>query len=137
MADAFEVTYHGRAKPLTAWAKGKSIRQRSGIGPHERINFRDLVNAIAGICLETHFQDQAPEYPFFPVLITAANRDQAVRDALRAVAGQNRTRQAAAVLDALELLDGDRLDPDQSKYARHIIGCSRRRVTAKWSIAPS
>ena len=122
MADAFEVTYHGRAKPLTAWAKGKSIRQRSGIGLHERINFRDLVNTIAGICLEVHFQDQAPEYPFFSVLITAAYRGEAARGALRAVAGQNRTRQAAAVLDALELLDGDRLAPDRSRYARHIIG---------------
>ena len=127
MADAFEVTYQGRAKPLTAWAKGKSIRQRSGISPHESINFRDLVNTIAGICLEAHFQDQAPEYPFFSVLITAANRDQAAQDALRALAGQSRTRQAVAVLDALALLDGERLAPDQSKYARHIIGLLKKK----------
>ena len=127
MADAFEVSYQGRAKPLTEWAKGKSIRQRSGISPHDRINFRDLVNTIAGICLEAHFQDQAPEYPFFSVLITAANRDQAAQDALRALAGQSRTRQAVAVLDALALLDGDRLAPDQSKYARYIIGLLKKK----------
>ena len=77
MTDAFEVTYQGRTKSLPEWAKGKSIRELSGIGPHERINFRDLVNTIAGICLEAHFQDRAPEYPFFSVLITGANRDQA------------------------------------------------------------
>lgn len=122
MADAFEVTYQGRAKALTKWAKGKSIRQRSGISPHERINFRDLVNTIAGICLEVHFRDQAPDYPFFSILITAVNRNQAVQDALRALAGQNRTRQAEAVLDSLELLDGDRIAPDDSKYAQHIVG---------------
>ena len=122
MMDAFEVTYQGRAKPLTAWAKGKSIRQSSGIGPHERINFRDLVYTIAGFCLGAHFQNQAPEYPSFPVLITGVTREQAARDALRAIAGQNRTRQSVAVLDALELLDGDRLDPDRSRYARHIVG---------------
>ena len=127
MADAFEITYQGRAKPLTEWAKGKSIRQRSGISPHERINFRDLVNTIAGICLEAHFQDQAPEYPFFSILITAANRDQAAQDALRVLASQNRTRQAVAVLDALALLDGDRIAPDQSKYARHIIGLLKKK----------
>ena len=127
MADAFEVTYQGRAKPLTAWAKGKSIRQRSGISPHEHINFRDLVNTIAGICLEAHFQDQAPEYPFFSVLITAANRDQAAQDALRVLASQSRTRQAVAVLDALALLNGDRIAPDQSKYARHIIGLLKKK----------
>ena len=125
--DAFEVTYQGRTKSLTEWAKGKSIRELSGIGAHERINFRDLVNTIAGICLGTHFQDQAPEYPSFSVLITGANRDWAAQDTLRAVAGQKRTRQATAVLDALELLDGERLHPDKSKYSRHILGLLKKK----------
>ena len=127
MTDAFEVTYQGRAKSLTEWAKGKSIRELSGIGSHERINFRDLVNTIAGVCLGAHFQDQAPEYPFFSVLITGTNREQAAQDALRAIAGQNRTKQATAVLDALELLDGERLDPYQSKYAKHILGLLKKK----------
>jgi hypothetical protein len=140
MTDAFEVTYQGRAKSLTEWSKGKSIRELSGIGSHERINFRDLVNTISGICLGAHFQDQAPEYPFFSVLITGTNRDQAAQDALRAIAlpapqggaarqagGQNRTKQATAILDALELLDGDRLDPCKSKYAKHILGLLKKK----------
>lgn len=127
MTDAFEVTYQGRTKLLTEWAKGKSIRELTGISSHERINFRDLVNTISGICLGAHFQDLAPEYPFFSVLITGTNRDQAAQDALRAIAGQNRTRQATAVLDALELLDGDRLDPYKSKYADHILGLLKKK----------
>jgi len=127
MATAFEVTYQGRAKSLTDWAKGKSIRELSGIGSHERINFRDLVNTTAGMCLGTKFQDQAPEYPFFSVLITGTNRAQAAQDALRAIAGQNRTKQATAVMDALELLDGERLDPYRSKYAKHILGVAKKK----------
>jgi hypothetical protein len=127
MTTAFEVTYQGRAKSLTEWTKGKSIRELSGIGSHERINFRDLVNTTAGICLGTKFQDQAPEYPFFSVLITGANRAQAAQDALRAIAGQNRTKQGTAVLDALELLDGERLDPYRSKYAKHILGVAKKK----------
>jgi hypothetical protein len=127
MSTAFEVTYQGRAKSLTEWAKGKSIRELSGIGSHERINFRDLVNTISGICLGAHFQDQAPEYPFFSVLITGANRAQAAQDALRAIGGQNRTKQATAVLDALELLDGERLDPYRSKYAKYILGIAKKK----------
>ena len=127
MTTAFEVTYQGRAKSLTEWAKGKSIRELSGIGSHERINFRDLVNTIAGICLGPHFRDQAPEYPFFPVLITGANRAQAAQDALRAIAGQNRTKQGTAVLDALGLLDGERLDPYRSKYAKHILDVVKKK----------
>lgn len=127
MADAFKVTYQGRTKSLIEWAKGKSIRELSGIRPHERINFRDFMNTISGICLGAHFQDQAPEYPYFSVLITGTNRDQAAQDALRAIAGQNRTRQATAVLDALELLDGERLDPYQSKHAKYILALLRKK----------
>jgi hypothetical protein len=88
MSDAFEVSYQGRRKSLVEWAKGKSIRELSGLASHERINFRDLVNTIAGVCLGAHFQNQAPEYPFFSVLITASSRPQAAQDALRALAGQ-------------------------------------------------
>jgi hypothetical protein len=127
MANAFEVTYQGRTKSLTEWAKGHNIRELVGLGSHERINFRDLVNTIAGICLGTHFQDQAPDYPFFSVLITGANRIQAAQDALRAIAGQNRTRQATAVLDALDLLDGDRLDPYRSKYASYVLDALKQK----------
>jgi predicted ATPase len=127
MASAFEVTYQGRTKSLTEWAKGHNIRERVGLGSHERINFRDLVNTIAGICLSTHFQDQAPDYPLFSVLITGANRTQAAQDALRAIAGQNRTRQATAVLDALDLLDGERLDPNRSKYATYVLDALKRK----------
>ena len=71
--------------------------------------------------MEPHFQDQAPDYPFFSVLITGNNRAQAAQDALRAMAGQNRTKQATAILDALELLDGGRIDPYRSKYAKYIL----------------
>jgi len=127
MTTAFEVTHQGRTKSLAEWAKGKSIRELSGIGSHERINFRDLVNSTAGICLGTNFQDQAPEYPSFSVLITGTNRAQAAQDVLRAIAGQNRSKQATAVLDALELLDGERLDPSRSKYAKHILDIAKKK----------
>ena len=127
MITAFEVTYQGRTKTMTEWAKGTSIRELSGIGSHERINFRDLVNTVAGICLGAHFQDQAPEYPAFSVLITGANRAQAAQDTLRAIAGQIRTKQATAVLDALELLDGERLDPYKSRYAKHILEITKKK----------
>ena len=121
MMDAFEVTYQGRSKPMNEWAKGKSIRDLSGLSPHETINFRDLVNTIAGICLAPNFENQAPEYPVFSVLITGNNRAQAAQDALRAIGGQNRTKQATAVLDALELLDGEKIEPYKSKYTRFIL----------------
>ncbi|MFZ3253242.1 MAG: DUF6079 family protein [Syntrophales bacterium] len=131
MSDAFEVTYQGRAKSMTEWAKGKSIRDLSGLSPHETINFRDLVNTIAGVCLAPNFENQAPDYPFFSVLITAANRAQAAQDALRGITNLANsslaprpsplTKQATAVLDALELLDGEKIDPCKSKYTNFIL----------------
>ena len=125
MTSAFEVTYQGRTKSIPEWAKGKSIRDLSGLLPHETINFRDLINTIAGVCLAPNFENQAPDYPSFSVLITGNNRAQAAQDALRAIAGQNLTKQAAAVLDALGLLDGERMDPYQSKYTQIIIDVVR------------
>ncbi len=121
MTTAFEITWQNRTKSISEWVKGKNIRELSRISPHERINFRDLVNTVAGICLGIKFQDQAPQYPTFSILITTANRTQAAQDALRVIAGQKPTKQATAVLDALELLDGERLDPGRSKYVQYIL----------------
>lgn len=121
VTEAFEITYQGRAKSITEWAKGKSIRELSGISPSETINFRDLANTIASLCLAPSFENQAPDYPFFQVMITGNNRAQAAQDALRTIAGQKPTRQATAVLNALELLNDERIEPDTSKYARFIL----------------
>lgn len=52
---------------------------------------------------------------------------QAAQDALRTISGQKPTRQATAVLDGLEPLDGDRLDPYRSKYAKHILALVKKK----------
>ena len=127
MADAFQITYRGRSNVITEWAKGKSVREISGIGIDERINISDLVNTLAGICLSPCFDDRAPDYPVFSVLVPKGAPEQAAQDTLRTIAGQNPTRQATAMLDALELLDGDRLAPEQSRYARHILDLLSRK----------
>ncbi|MEI8209960.1 MAG: DUF6079 family protein, partial [Methylococcales bacterium] len=121
--ECFEVTYQGRTKNFSNWAKeaGKTLRDLSGVSPNEVINFRDLVNTIAGVCLTPNFTEQAPAYPYFSILITGSNRNQAAQDALRALTGQNRTKQATAVLDALNLLDGEKIEPNKSNYAKSIL----------------
>ena len=136
--NVFSVIYRGSAKSF-----GEALRYASnvssGLGARARqvanylqtpdtssFGFRDLVDVVAGTMLSAHFLDQAPEYPYFSVMITSQNREQAVQDALRAIAGQ-RTKQATAVLDALELLDGERLDPARSRYAKHILDILRKK----------
>ena len=119
--EAFEVTYQGKSKSLRDWTKGISLREKARLGPDERINFRDVVNVIAGVALNSRFADMAPEYPTFSALITEANRKQLVGNALRALAGGTRTKDAVVILDGLEMLDGDRIDPTQSRYAQDVL----------------
>lgn len=118
---AFEVTYQGKSSTLQEWSKGVSMRDRARLGNDERINFRDVVNVISGMVLGQRFTDLAPEYPKFSVLVTQANRKQLIGNALRALAGGNRSKDAGAVLDALELLDGEHIDPANSRYAKEVL----------------
>lgn len=119
--EAFEVTFQGKSKTLRDWTKGISLRDKARLGPDERINFRDVVNVIAGIALSSRFSDVSPEYPTFSALVTESNRKQLIGNALRALSGSNRTKDAVIVLDGLEMLDGDRIDPAQSRYAQDIL----------------
>ncbi|MDD3535030.1 MAG: DUF6079 family protein [Candidatus Cloacimonetes bacterium] len=125
--DAFDVVYQGKRQSLENWAKGKNIREISGLAQNETANFRDIINAIASICLAEHFENQAPKYPKFSVLITGYNRKQNITEALRFISGGNKTKQALAILDALQLLDGDRITTSQSPIAQYI----SNKLTAK------
>lgn len=118
---AFEVTYQGKSKTLQDWAKGVSMRDKLRLGPDERANFRDIVNVTSGLALGTHFADLAPEYPTFSVLVTESNRKQLIGNTLKALAGGTRTKDSVAILDALEMLDGDRIEPGRSKYAQEVL----------------
>jgi len=118
---AFEVTYQGKSKTLQDWVKGVSLRDKARLGTEERINFRDVVNIVSGLALHSQFAEAAPEYPIFPVLVTEANRKQLISNTLRALAGGTRTKDANAILDALEMLDGDHIVPGSSRYAQEIL----------------
>jgi Family of unknown function (DUF6079) len=118
---AFEVTYQGKTKTLQDWAKGVNIRDRLRLGADERANFRDIVNVVSGIAFNQRFADLAPEYPTFSTLVTEANRKQLVGSALKMLAGGARTKDANAILDALEMLDGDRVDAGRSRYAQEVL----------------
>jgi len=112
---AFEVTYQGKSKPLLDWLKGQTTGQMANMAT------RDLINMVGSVCLAQNFAEQAPDHPTFSVLITSANISQAAQDALRWMRGGGKSQQAVAVLDALGLLDGDRLAPLKSKYAQAIL----------------
>ncbi len=118
---ALEVTHAGKTKPLADWVRGVSMRDKARLGADDRINFRDIVNVVSGLAFGQHFADIAPEYPTFSLLVTETNRKQLVVSALRWLAGGARTKDAVAVLDALAMLDGDRIDAARSPYAQEVL----------------
>jgi len=120
--NAYEVTYQGKKKSLQNWVKGSLSRGAGG-----QSNIRDVVNTVGSVCLAPHFEDQAPEYPHFSKLVTVDSRGQAAQDALRCLKSGTLTQQAASVLDALELLDGNSIDPYGSKYAKYIIEMMKKK----------
>lgn len=125
--NAYEVTHQGKTKTLQDWLKGVNMRERARLDPNSVIAFRDIVNVVAGICLAQHFDNIAPEYPKFSILITESNRRQAIQSAMRSLSSGQRPRDATAVLDALEMLDGSKIDTSKSRYAKAILD----RINAK------
>lgn len=114
MTTAIEVTYQGRSRSLAEVIQGKIP-----LGPKPSI--RDVVNTAASVCLAPNFENKAPDYPIFSILVTRENRGQAAQEALRYIAGSVKSKQGAAILDAMELLDGDVLKPLNSRYAKQIL----------------
>jgi len=119
LSQAVDVTYKGVTRPFIEWIKG-------GAAPRSTASVRDLVNAVASACLSTHFAEQLPDYPTFSVLVTQASRAQAAYEAVRWLAGGIKTRQGAAVLDALDLLDdsaahGPTVKGRDSRYAGYFL----------------
>ena len=124
---AFEVTYQGKTKTLQDWSKGVSLRDRARLGPDERINFRDVVNIVSGLALGQRFSLTSPEYPTFG----AGHRGQPqipTGGQCTARPGRRHPHQGCrSHTDALELLDGDRVDLANPATRRKCSTASRPR----------
>lgn len=112
MPTAVEVVHQGRSRTLLEVVRGK-------LPPNATV--RDYVDTAGSVLLAPHFADRSPEYPTFSVLVTRQNRDQAAQEALRWIAGGVKSKQGSAILDALELLDGETLKPRNSRYAKYVL----------------
>lgn len=117
---AFNVTYRGKTRTLGEWAKSFSVRERAGIKGDDTVNFREYINVSAGFLLAPHFAETYPEYPTFGTIVTDASRRILCTTAVKALGGPSRPKDAVMILDALKLLDGEKLDPRHSPYAQEI-----------------
>jgi len=112
MLTSFEVVHQGVPKKLVEWLKG----HRTG-----NAAVRDLLELTGSVCLATSFEDRYPEYPTFTVKLFASSLKQPTEDVIRWLAGGVKNNLATAVLDGLELLDGEKLKPYQSRYAKVVL----------------
>lgn len=119
--DAYIAQYNGQSKPMMDWLKGTSVRNISGLGDSQIGSLKDIFESVASHILANHFVSLAPEYPAFSQWITYENIESAAKDALSVISGGAATKRANAVLDALELLDGDKISPLQSRYAQAVL----------------
>lgn len=111
---AVEVSFEGKKKALGQTLAGASS---GGMTPAEQIY------TAASRQLSGHFATVCGDYPTFSRLITFGrdgNAIASIQDALRGFY-TTPTQTGAAVLDALGLMDGEKITPDNSVYTKHIL----------------
>ena len=112
MLTSFEVVHQGVPKTMIEWLKG----HRTG-----NATVRDLLELTGSLCLAPCFEDRYRDYPTFTVKLTVSNLKQPTEDVIRWLAGGIKNQLATAVLDGLEVLDGDKLRPQNSRYAKAVL----------------
>jgi energy-coupling factor transporter ATP-binding protein EcfA2 len=112
MLKSFDVIHQGVPKKMVEWLKGPRPANAT---------VRELLELTGSVCLAASFEDRYPEYPKFTVQLTASNLKQPTEDVIRWLAGGVKNNLANAVLDGLGLLDGDKLKPYQSRYAKVVL----------------
>ena len=112
MLKSFDVTHQGVPKKMVEWLKGPR---------NSSATVRELLELTGSTCLAASFEDRYPEYPAFTLQLTTSNLRQPTEDVIRWLAGGLKNNLANAVLDGLDLLDGDKLKPHNSRYAKVVM----------------
>ena len=107
----FEVIYKGEKKPLLEVMK----EQYKNANP-----FKETIDLVASICLDRWFSEKYPEMPRFKTQITLRNLAETIRAGIDRYAGR-KSLQANALLESFDLLHGETISVQNSKYAQHFI----------------
>lgn len=107
----FEVVYKGEKKQLLE-VMGRLYKSTNP--------FKETIDLVASICLDEYFTTKYPEMPKFKIQITSKNRAEIIRAGIDRFAGR-KNQQANALLESFDLLDGDKITVQNSKYAQYFI----------------
>ncbi len=89
------------------------------------MTFKDTVDLAASICFDEYFCGKYPDYPIMKIKITRRNMAECVRAAFDHFAGK-KTQQSSQMLRSFDLLDGDKISVEGSKYAAYYIDLIRK-----------
>ncbi len=109
----FQVIYQGQPASI-----------RTGHLPNDA-TLLEVISAVLAQCLEESFERQLPEYPVFQGFqnpVTRTNMREYVQHALNRIAGTSSSSSGTRVLDALELMENDKMRPRRSPYAQWLLG---------------
>lgn len=110
-SNCFEVIYKGVKKQLVEVLKGKY---------NKNLTFQEIIDMVASTCMDDYFNSKYPNMPVFKTKITIKNQADTIRAGIDHFAGRT-NQQSKALLESFNLLDGDKINVNKSKYASYFI----------------
>lgn len=107
----FDVVYKRQKKQMIEVLKGRYNRDAS---------FKDTIDLASAILFDDYFTDKYPDFPVMKTRITRKNRVDNVRAAYDHFAGR-KNQLSSQMLQSFDLLDGEKIKPENSKYASYFI----------------
>ena len=83
-------------------------------------SFKDTIDLAASLCFDDYFNQKYPDYPVMKTKITRRNMADNARVAFDHFAGR-KTQQSIMMLESFGILEGDKIKPENSKYAAYYI----------------
>lgn len=107
----FDVLYKKQKRQMIEVLKGRYSRD---------LTFKDTIDLAASLCFDEYFGQKYPDFPVMKTKITRRNMADCARAAFDHFAGR-KTQQSTAMLQSFGILDGDKIRPENSKYAAYYI----------------
>ncbi len=107
----FDVLYQKNRKQLIEVLKGRY---------RQDMTFKDTIDLAASLIFDGYFCDKYPKYPVMKTKITRKNMVDNARQAFDHFAGR-KTQLSTAMLQSFGVLDGDKIKPENSEYAKYYI----------------
>jgi hypothetical protein len=107
----FEVLYKKQKRQMIEVLKGRYSRD---------LTFKDTIDLAASLCFDEYFGQKYPDFPVMKTKITRRNMADCARAAFDHFAGR-KTQQSTAMLQSFGVMEGDKIRPENSKYASYYI----------------